>query len=81
VSSLLGIKGGKGSAAYAASKAGIIGVTISICGESNANLFRLDTIFSSRGRNYEYSSQCHLARIHRDTNDEMYVSYFKRSPL
>jgi NAD(P)-dependent dehydrogenase (short-subunit alcohol dehydrogenase family) len=30
VASLLGVKGGKGSAAYAASKAGIIGLSIAI---------------------------------------------------
>ena len=34
VSSLLGVKGGKGSTAYAASKAGIIGMTSAITKES-----------------------------------------------
>jgi NAD(P)-dependent dehydrogenase (short-subunit alcohol dehydrogenase family) len=33
ISSLLGVKGGKGSSAYAASKAGILGLTRSLAAE------------------------------------------------
>lgn len=64
VSSLLGVKGGKGSAAYAASKAGVIGLVAFKYGRSIADLFRLDTISGCRSRIYEYSSQRYRTRLY-----------------
>jgi hypothetical protein len=65
VSSLLGIKGGKGSTAYAASKAGIIGLGhFHLWQVPIVDLFRLDKISSSRSRSFEHSSQCHSARLY-----------------
>lgn len=65
VSSLLGVKGGKGSTVYAASKAGIIGLGhFHLWQVSIADLLRLDTIPSSGSRTYEHSSQCHRARLY-----------------
>jgi NAD(P)-dependent dehydrogenase (short-subunit alcohol dehydrogenase family) len=64
VSSLLGVKGGKGSSAYAASKAGIIGLAVLICGKSLADRSRIDKVSSSGSRTHEHSSQCHCARLY-----------------
>ncbi|KAB8293914.1 hypothetical protein EYC80_009387 [Monilinia laxa] len=44
ISSLLGIKGGRGSAAYAASKAGVLGLTRALAAEMGGSGIRVNAI-------------------------------------
>jgi len=66
VASLLGSKGGRGSAGYAASKAGVIGEFAAWMGgkRGNADKRRFHACFSSRSRQIIYPGECHRARLH-----------------
>ncbi len=64
IASLLGMKGGKGSAGYAASKAGVIGRLVHLPHHSLANVVRVDSSIS-RGIGYNQSAgERDSARLH-----------------
>jgi len=71
VASLLGLKGGMGSAAYAASKAGVIGKSlILICRYRLLITSSLHSSISSRTWRQRRSRECHCTWIYHDWYDE-----------
>jgi NADP-dependent 3-hydroxy acid dehydrogenase YdfG len=80
VASLLGLKGGRGSAGYVASKAGVIGKEHHLYQKQSLTDHRFDTSSRRRSRKIQYSCQCHSTRIHRNRHDSWYV-FLHSSPL
>lgn len=71
VASLLGMKGGRGSTAYAASKAGVLGRELPDVLQSRVEIndCRSYSVIGGRARAIEYSRQCHCSRLRRDADD------------
>ena len=71
VASLLGVKGGKGSTVYAASKAGVLGMFLSVIARAVGDLSRgrSHEITSSRAWTFEYQSKCSCPWLCRNVDD------------
>ena len=77
ISSLLGLKGGKGSAVYAASKAGVLGMhgKESVCRVYLLMHVGLTRALAAELGRERHPSECDRTRLHRDRHDSRYVHF------
>lgn len=81
ISSLLGLKGGKGSVGYAASKAGVIGKLrpfLILYWYHRLTNLRFDQSSGIGGRQRRYSSECYRPGLHTFGHDCWYVYFIMR---